>query len=421
MKFKSIKGFHDILPEKTTRWQFVENNAREVFSLYGFKEIRIPILEYTDIYQTGIGDTTDIVSKEMYTFEDRDESLITLRPEGTAGVVRSFIENSLHKKSPINKLYYIGSMFRHERPQKGRYRGFNQIGAELFGSNSPASDAEIISMLWQFFTNLGFKNSFQLEINSIGDSESRENFKKVLIEYLSPKKEELCSECQRRLDTNPLRIIDCKKENCKKAISNGPNILEHLTPQSKEHFNSLMAILFDLNIPFKINNQIVRGLDYYSETVFELTTNLLGSQNAVAAGGRYNNLVEKFGGPITPAIGFAIGVERVVMLHEEIYSEDFTPKLDIYIAWIGDLAFSKSCTVAKFLREKNLSVEMEYESKSLKSQLKRANKLNAENTIIIGEEEIKNNVLKLRNMLSSTEIELKSDRPEELISKLKQD
>ncbi|MGI9534882.1 MAG: histidine--tRNA ligase [Thermodesulfobacteriota bacterium] len=404
MKFKLIRGFHDILPEKVKRWHYVEKSARDIFESCGFNEIRIPVLEFTGIYQTGIGNTTDIVEKEMYTFEDRDGSSLTLRPEGTAGVVRSYIENSLGKKSPTTKLYYIGPMFRHERPQKGRYRGFNQIGCEYFGSPSPNADAEIINMLWQFFEKIGFSNSIKLELNSIGDEISRKNYKNALLEHLSPIEDQLCDQCKRKLETNPLRILDCKNDGCRKLTDNAPKILDFLTTESSDHFKKLINIFESLSVPFEINSRIVRGLDYYTETVFEFTTDLLGSQNAIAAGGRYNGLVEQMGGPPTPAVGFALGLERIIILHEQLTGGGFEPHADIFIAWIGDNSFTEGFKVANEIRKSGKTVVIEHDQKSLKSQLKRADRLNAKFTIIIGEQEIENGTLIIRDMSESREI-----------------
>jgi len=403
MKYKIIRGFHDILPGEIERWHFIENAAREVFESYGYNEIRIPVIESTDIYCTGIGDTTDIVEKEMYTFDDRDGSSLTLRPEGTAGVVRSFIENSFYKKSPVSRFYYIGPMFRHERPQKGRYRGFNQIGCEFFGSANAAADAEIILMLWYFFQKIGFTDSVKIEINSIGDEESRNNFKTALVKYLTPLQEGLCDQCKRKLVTNPLRILDCKNESCKDITKEAPKITDYLSESSSLHFKMLIQILGELSVPYTINDKIVRGLDYYTETVFEFTTDKLGSQNAVAAGGRYNNLVEKMGGPSTPATGFALGLERIVLLHEQISDEKFKFLTDVYIAWIGEDTFIPAMKIATDLRIRGKSVYIEHDSKSIKSQLKRANKLEAGYTVIIGEEELKSARITVRNMRESSE------------------
>lgn len=407
MKHKSVRGFHDVLPSQVKRWQYIEAQARNVLESHGFNEIRIPVLEFTDVFQSGIGSTTDIVTKEMYTFEDRDGSYITLRPEGTAGVVRSYIENSLGKISPTTKLYYIGSMFRHERPQKGRYRGFTQIGCEYFGSASPNADVEVISVLWSFFERISFASSVKLEMNSIGDETSRKNYKDALAEFLSPHRESMCEQCGKRLDTNPLRILDCKNAECKKLTDDAPAIIDFLTTNSRDHFNRLIDVLNSLSIPFEINSRIVRGLDYYTETVFEFVTDLLGSQNAIAAGGRYNGLVEQMGGNSTPAVGFALGLERIIILHEQLQKDGFEPSADVYIAWIGDNSFIEGFKVAGEIRKTGKTVVMEHDPKSLKSQLKKANRLNAMFAIIIGEQEVQSGDLIIRNMSESSEVRVK--------------
>ena len=419
MKYKKIRGFHDILPDKIKRWHFVEDCARKIFESYGYSEIRLPVLESTGIYRTGIGNTSDIVEKEMYTFEDRDGSSLSLRPEGTAGVVRSFIENSLGKKSPTTKLYYIGPMFRHERPQKGRFRGFNQIGCEYFGSAHPNADTEIIMMLHSYLNEIGFGNSLKLELNSLGDEETRSLYREALLQYLMPNKDKLCESCRGKLEKNPLRILDCKNEGCKKITGGAPEIIDYLSVNSKKHFDTLISILKKISLPYEINSRIVRGLDYYTETVFEFTTDLLGSQNAVAAGGRYDNLVEKMGGPSTPAIGFALGTDRLVLLHEELNTEDFGPATDVFVAWLGERSFIEGFKIADSLRKNGKSVFIEHDEKSLKSQLKRADRLGARHAVIIGEEELKNNQVLMRDMKHSEEQAIDNDpgKIEDYISK----
>lgn len=415
MKYKLVRGFHDILPDKIKRWHFIENTAREIFERYGYNELRVPVLESTEIYMTSIGDTTDIVEKEMYTFEDRDGSSLTLRPEGTAGVVRCFIENSFYRKSPTSKFYYMGPMFRHERPQKGRYRGFNQIGCEYFGSESPAADAEIIIMLWNFFRETGFIDAVKIEINTVGDDESRIRYREALLNYLVPLIDRLCEQCKRKLKTNPLRILDCKNDSCRDVTVQAPSILDFLSVRSETHFKNLLQVLEEQSILFTLNDRIVRGLDYYTETVFEFTTDRLGSQNAVAAGGRYNNLVERMGGPPTPATGFALGTERIILLHEQLTSDDFNPRTDIFIAWLGDGSFSTALGLAERLRANGNSVIIEHESKSIKSQLKRSDRLDVRYTLIIGEEELKNRKVKVRNMKESTEESLDLNNVDKLL------
>jgi len=407
MKIKSIRGFHDILPENIKRWHLIEDAAKYIFELYGFSEIRIPVLEFTDIFARSLGTTTDIVEKEMYTFTDRDGSSLTLRPEGTAGVVRAYIEDSMHAKSSISKLYYTGMMFRHERPQKGRFRGFYQIGAELIGPEEPASDAELVAMLWRFFEEIELTQFLELEISSLGDQNCRPQYKDKLVEYFTPQKNELCEDCQRRLETNPLRILDCKQKGCKKIAADAPSMLDNLCDDCESHFNKVKDNLTSVGIPFSINPKIVRGLDYYTRTVFEITTDQLGSQNAVAAGGRYDGLVNELGGPATAAVGFAIGIERIVLLQEIALPEGFQKEVDVFIAHLGDEARQAAFPLAFNLRNKGISVETDYGTKSLKSQMKRADKLGASYTFIIGEDELKKSVIKVRDMKESSEEDIK--------------
>jgi len=407
MKIKSIRGFHDILPKTIKRWRYIEDSAKRIFELYGFSEIRTPVLEFTDVFARSLGTTTDIVEKEMYTFTDRDGSSLTLRPEGTAGVVRAYIEDSMHAKSPISKLYYTGMMFRHERPQKGRFRGFYQIGAELIGPEEPASDAELAAMLWRFFEEIELTQFLEFEISSLGDQNCRPQYKEKLVQHFTPQKEKLCEDCQKRLQANPLRILDCKQKKCKEIAAEAPSMLDNLCDDCKSHFNCVKDNLTSVGIPFSINPKIVRGLDYYTRTVFEITTDELGSQNAVAAGGRYDGLVNELGGPATAAVGFAIGIERLVLLQEKALPEGFQKEIDVFIAHLGEDARKEAFPLAFNLRKKGVSVETDYGSKSLKSQLKRSDKLGANFTFIIGEDELKQGVVKVRNMKESKEEDIK--------------
>jgi histidyl-tRNA synthetase len=409
MKTQTIRGFKDILPGDIKRWHFIEDTSKRILELYGFSEIRPPLLEFTEVFSRGLGTTTDIVEKEMYTFEDRDGSSITLRPEGTAGIVRSYIENSMHLKSPITKLYYIGPMFRHERPQKGRYRSFNQIGAELFGSYDPEYDAEIIIMLWQLFEQSGISADLTIELSSLGDDKCRPAYKEEITKALQEKENELCEDCKRRLKTNPLRILDCKKETCSNVTSNLPSILDFLCTECKAHFSRVRQLLNMMGVEYKINPKIVRGLDYYNRTVFEVTTTELGSQNAVAAGGRYDGLVKELGGQDTPAIGFALGIERMILLHEKLNPDGYNKKTDIYVAYLDEKFEDFAMKTAFELRQKGIVVEIDYNDKSLKSKLKRSNKLAAKYTMIIGEEEFDRGKVKIRDMESSTEQEIGID------------
>lgn len=410
MKIKSIRGFHDILPESIKRWHFIEDAARRIFELYGFSEIRIPVLEFTDVFARSLGTTTDIVEKEMYTFEDRDGSSLTLRPEGTAGVVRAYIEDSMHAKSRISKLYYTGMMFRHERPQKGRFRGFYQIGAELIGPQEPASDAEIITMLWRLFEEIKLTQFLKLEISSLGDQNCRPQYKEKLVEYFTPNKNDLCENCQRRLHANPLRILDCKEKKCKEIAADAPSMLDNLCQECENHYTAVKEDLTAVGVPFIINPKIVRGLDYYTRTVFEITTQELGAQNAVAAGGRYDGLVKELGGPDIAAVGFAMGIERIVLLQEKVLPEGFPKRVDVFIAHMGDEARKAAFPLAAQLRKKSVSVEMEYGNKSLKSQMKRADKLGAGFTFIVGEDELEKGVIKVRDMNESSEEDIKIEK-----------
>lgn len=419
MKVRSIRGFHDILPEDIGRWHHIEENAKRLCELYGYSEIRIPVLEFTDVFARSIGAATDIVEKEMYTFTDRDGSSLTLRPEGTAGVVRSYVENSMYTKSPQIKLYYTGMMFRHERPQKGRYRGFYQIGAEIFGSEAPESDAELIAMISGFFDGIGLGESVTLELSSLGDGECRPAYKSMLTDYFAGHKDELCEDCQRRLDTNPLRILDCKQKSCIEVSKDAPKMLDNLCDACSEHFTRVKESLDSIGIPYEINPKIVRGLDYYTRTVFEFTTERLGAQNAVAAGGRYDGLVKELGGPETPAVGFAMGIERIVLLHKEVIPQGFEKETDIYIAYLGEQARDAAFKLAFELRSSGARVEADYGGKSLKSQMKRADKSGARYTVIIGEEELKSGIVKLRDMKESSEHEVGMEELQKLALELK--
>ncbi|MDA2920089.1 histidine--tRNA ligase [Desulfobacterota bacterium AH_259_B03_O07] len=418
MKVRSIRGFKDILPDSIKRWHYIEDSAGNIFELYGFSEIRIPVVEFTDIFARSIGTSTDIVEKEMYSFTDRDGSSITLRPEGTAGVVRAYIENSLYAKSTISKLYYMGMMFRHERPQKGRYRGFYQIGAELFGTKDPYADSEIILMLWRFLEKIEVTSLIRLELSSLGDENCRPSYKQKLVKYLRPLKNELCENCQRRLEVNPLRILDCKEKKCKEISKDAPSMLDNLCDNCNKHLDHVKDSLENFSIKYILNPRIVRGLDYYTRTVFEIKTDELGAQNAVAAGGRYDGLVEELGGPPTPAVGFSIGMERLVLLHEKIVPVGFQKGVDAFIAFIGKDTKKTAFQFAYDFRKQGISVEMEYENKSLKTQLKKADKLGAKYAIIVGEEELARGKVKVRNMGSSSEEEINIDKVKQLSIKL---
>lgn len=400
MSIAAIKGMNDILPGEVETWQFLEQVARDVFTAYGFSEIRTPVPEKTELFCRSIGETTDIVEKEMYTFNDKSNNSMTLRPEGTAPVMRSFIQNRLYNLDSVSKLYYFGPMFRYERPQKGRYRQFHQLGAEVIGVEDAKIDAQVLAMLHQYFMRIGI-DSVSLQVNSLGCPDCRPAYREQLIGYLETRLDQLCSECQRRYQTNPLRVLDCKVPTCKQATVDAPAVIEHLCSSCDDHFAQVKDHLEALNIPFSVNARMVRGLDYYVRTTFELVTDQLGSQNAVAAGGRYDGLIESLGGPALPGIGFAIGLERLVLMKGEEKIQPAVPR--IFIAALGEEATSRAFVLMSQLQAGGIRAEMDYQGKSLKAQMRRANKLNAEFTLIIGEEEMKSGQAQLKNMRDSSQ------------------
>jgi histidyl-tRNA synthetase len=409
-----IKGFNDILTGEVEKWQHIEAVARKVFELYGFAEIRVPILEKTELFARSIGDATDIVEKEMYSFVDKGGNQVTMRPEGTAGVMRAFIEHKLHATDPVTKLYYMGPMFRYERPQKGRYRQFHQIGAEVTGVMGPAIDAQVLTMLCHFFAELGLTEP-RLEINSLGCPECRPVYRQALQEFLRGKLELLCDDCKRRFETNPLRALDCKATGCKEATEGAPSVLDYLDSSCAEHFSRTRHYLEKVGTTYAINPRMVRGLDYYTRTTFELVTGLLGAQSAVAAGGRYDGLISDLGGPSLPGIGFAMGVERVALLLAE---KDFKKRPDLFIAALGEAAQELAFRLMCALQRLNLSVEIDYEGKSLKSQMRRSDKFNASFTLIIGEDELGKGRAILKNMDAGTQEEVSLTK-EEIAGKVK--
>ncbi|MCX8031238.1 MAG: histidine--tRNA ligase [Thermodesulfovibrionales bacterium] len=396
MKYNAPKGIHDILPPDIYLWQKIEKISKNLFEKYGYQEIRTPIIEHTDIFIRSIGEETDIVEKEMYTFLDRAGRSLTLRPEGTASVVRSFVEHNLNTLPTPQKFYYVGPMFRYERPQKGRFRQFYQIGVEAFGEKGPLIDAEVIAMLVNFLNLIGCEN-VNIELNSIGCETCRPLFKKELINFFSNKLSNLCTDCQRRHKTNPLRILDCKVDGCIENRQGAPMISRYLCENCTVHFEELKNLLNNLNIPYTLNPELVRGLDYYTKTTFEATSNQLGAQKAVAAGGRYDKLVEEFGGPPTSAIGFAIGLERIITLTKEKLTIQYPDPL-FFIATIGKEAEMKGLILAENLRQKGYYVEIHYGNASLKSQLRKADRINAKVVLIIGDEELKSGKIKWKNL-----------------------
>src|SRR5918996_485181 len=388
MKISAVKGFADVFPGEVEAWQFLERTARQIFASYNFSEIRIPILEKTELFSRSLGETTDIVEKEMYTFADQDAkgSFLTLRPEGTAGVVRAYVESEIYKVEPVRKLYYIGPMFRRERPQKGRMRQFHQIGAEALGRGDPFIDAEILLLLRDFFSAVDLTEP-SLQINSLGDYACRPGYRETLLEFLRQHKDSLCANCRRRMERNPLRVLDCKEPACIEATKDAPSILDSLCAACREHFETVKRLLRQTGVGFTLNPRMVRGLDYYCRTTFEWTTTRLGSQSAIAAGGRYDGLVQELGGPAIPGVGFALGVERLTMLLrlQEIASANGP---ELFVVWVGARARDWAFPVVHRLRQRGVGVEIEGEVRSLKSQMRRADKLNASSVLIIGDNEL---------------------------------
>jgi histidyl-tRNA synthetase len=412
----AIKGFKDILPPETEKWRHIEATAIDVFRAFGFSEIRIPLLEKTELFRRGIGESTDIVEKEMYTFVDRSEESLTLRPEATASVIRAYLEHALPTAEPITKLFTIGPMFRRERPQKGRYRQFHQIDVEILGPDDPHVDAELILMLMHFLGRLELQK-LSLEINSLGCALCRPAFRGAVIRFLRNDEKELCADCLRRLGTNPLRVFDCKVERCREIVANAPCLTEFLCPPCREHFAKLQACLNLFEIPFRLNPKMVRGLDYYTRTAFEVTTELLGAQNAILGGGRYDHLVQDLGGPDVSGIGFAIGLERLTALIPDKGKEDEEgPRL--FIAALGERSVEKAFFLCNRFRMNGIRAEMDYTGRSLKSQMKRADKLKSSFALIIGEREIDDNRALLRNMRASTQEEVSLDDLENAIMKI---
>lgn len=406
------RGTNDILPGEVEKWQQLEEVLRKVAALYGYKEIRTPVFEHTELFQRGVGETTDIVEKEMYTFTDRGERSLTLRPEATASVVRAFVENKLFAQPQPTKLYYIGPMFRYDRPQAGRYRQFHQFDVEVFGSNAPTVDAEVIAMAMDIYEWLGLKG-LKVELNSVGCASCRPVHRQALQGYLGTKKDELCTTCQGRFERNPLRILDCKNPTCQDLVKEAPTIDQHLCPECKESFEAVQEQLKALGVPFHLNPRLVRGLDYYVQTAFEIVAEGIGAQSSVGGGGRYDGLVEQIGGPALPAIGFALGLERILLtMEQQGLTIGKEASFDVYIAPLGESAQLPSAVLAQKLRKAGLTVERDYLKRSLKAQLKAADRFLVKYTVILGEEELKNNQVVLRDMHDSSQLVLKLDEVE---------
>ena len=414
-KYSALRGTQDIFPPEIYIWQKVEKVARDVFSAYGFQELRAPIIESTEIFVRSIGETSDIVEKEMYTFSDKAGRSVTLRPEGTAPVVRCYVQNRLYNLPSPQKFFYSGPMFRYERPQKGRLRQFYHVGVEALGTSDPKIDAEILLMLKIILDKLNLKE-LSYELNSIGCEKCRPDYKKALLNFLSDRINGFCPDCKRRYEFNPLRILDCKVKECIKLRMDAPKVTDFLCEDCKEHFETLMSLLKLADIPYTVNHDMVRGLDYYTRTTFEVKSKQLGAQNAVAAGGRYDKLVEEFGGPPTPAIGFAIGMERVSELLSSSYKTEI-PVPEVFIATVGLPAENESLVIASRLREKGIWVEIGYTGHSLRSQLRRADRLSARYVLIMGDDEIKSSKLKWKRLSDGTQGEIPISKVLEFFSK----
>ncbi|MBA5874199.1 MAG: histidine--tRNA ligase [Nitrospira sp. CR1.2] len=400
---KAIKGVKDLLPEESPCWRFIEDTARRWAARFGFQEIRVPIFETTTLFARSIGATTDIVEKEMYTFADRDGSSLTLRPEGTAGTVRAFIEHNRAADPRPQKYCYAGPMFRHERPQAGRLRQFHQFGVESFGVADPRADVEVISLLWRLLSDLSLPG-VTLEINNLGYTDDRARYKPVLVAFLKGVEQRLCANCQRRIEANPLRVLDCKVPDCRTATEDAPRLADSLSEAARDHFERVTAGLQAVGIPFHLNPRLVRGLDYYCLTAFEVTCSHLGAQNAVGAGGRYDGLVEQLGGAAVPAVGFAVGLERIALMLPEAVVFPTLPR--VYVAAFGTKGTDAGFPLLDELRRAGVSADMDFRSTSLKAHLRQADRLGALYTILLGDDEIDKGIAILRNMQTKAQEDL---------------
>ena len=408
--FRSIKGTHDILPEDSYKWRHLESIVHKVCAQFGYQEIRTPIFEQNKLFSRSVGEESDIVTKEMYSWEDKENSFLTLRPELTAPVARAYNQHNLGNLSPIHRFYYIGPLFRRERPQKGRQRQFHQFGIEAFGSNFAEQDAEIMALAWHLLAHFRLTNKIDLQVNSIGTSECRAGYRDALKQFLKPHFDELSDISKRRFNTNPLRILDSKNKKEQTILKNGPRISDYYTKDDKEHFNEVKTYLKAMKIPFTINSGLVRGLDYYTKTVFEITSNELGSQDALLGGGRYDSLVETLGGKPTPGIGFAAGIERILLLINEENFKEHKPVPDIYLICLEKKGIPVSLNIAKILRLKGLNIVSDPLRRSMKAQMRDANKLRARYVLILGESELKDNTILFKNLESGKQESIKQEK-----------
>ncbi|MBP5444597.1 MAG: histidine--tRNA ligase [Acholeplasmatales bacterium] len=409
MAIVKAKGTYDVLPTDSYKWSFMEDKIRQVCQIFNYEEIRTPIFEASELFHRTVGETSDLVKKETYDFKDRGDRLVTLRPEGTAGVVRAFIENKMFVE-PINKLFYIGSMFRYERPQKGRYRQFNQFGVECFGSSDPIMDAEVISLAVTIIRAFNLKG-IKVRLNTLGDDQTRETYKKALVEYFTQYRDVICPDCQVRLEKNPLRILDCKVDRDTEIFKNAPKIIDYLSDEAKSRFNKVLEYLKEMNINFEVDPMIVRGLDYYTHTIFEIEASIegFGSQNVMCGGGRYDHLVENLGGPSTPGIGFAFGLERLLAAIEAEHNLNSENQIHLFIIALGDKARLKAMKLVNDMRLGGLITEMDYLNGKLKNQFKMSEKYHARYIGILGDTELENNVINVKTPNSTEQVTIPLD------------
>jgi len=400
-EYSAPRGTKDVLPADSPKWQYVEAKFREICGLYGFREIRTPTFEHTELFTRNLGEATDVVSKEMYTFDSRSGRSLTLRPEGTAPAIRAFVEHGLGNVLPVTKLYYIGRLFRYERPQAGRYREHTQLGIEVLGCEDPGVDAEVISMAAEFFRSIGLQD-FELRLNSIGCPECRPKYRQALVEFLAGRVGDLCEVCAQRSEANPMRVLDCKVDKCKFVLTEAPKMTEYLGGECGDHFADVQRYLTQLGIPFVLDPKLVRGFDYYTKTAFEFVSGQLGAQNAVGGGGRYDNLVEEIGGAPTPGIGFGLGLERLMLTLESLGVElPVRDGIDAYFAVMGDAAREAAVSLAREARSQGIACEVDFTGRGLKAQMKTANKLAARFAVILGDDEVNSRTATLRDMRSS--------------------
>jgi len=410
------RGTKDILPDTVGEWTYVEKKIRDLCARYGYEEIRTPMFEHTELFHRGIGEGTDVVDKEMYTFEDRGHRSITLRPENTASAVRAYLQNKLYGDNSLVKLFYIGSMFRYDRPQAGRMREFHQFGIEALGEENPMVDAEVILVAWDFLSELGLKD-LKLSLNSVGCPNCRPKYREMLQDYFRDKLDDLCDDCKSRFDRAPLRILDCKVDADKPFMADAPKITDCLCDDCREHFEKVQQYLHDAGISFTLDPRLVRGLDYYTKTAFEIQYAPLGAQSAVAGGGRYDGLIEEIGGKPTPAVGFATGLERVLLaLEKQNLLPEMDTSIDAFVVALGDDAQAKAFELLTKLRRAGLKARMDYAGRSMKAQMKQANKAHARFTLILGDEEVKESCVQLKNMANSEQEKVSFDH---IIDKLK--